>query len=105
MGDATPRISVGSSQDAAERTLQEIVDATPPGQPLRMRFQPTLYKLSPVQGQPSQYVNWRGVTWFLEVPAAGDAQRLREALDAFFGAVGRGVPLAVLTDRLGKMKG
>jgi hypothetical protein len=63
-----------------------------PGKPIRIRLQPTIYRIRDTGGQQQA---WTGVSWILECRTAEEAVALKEALRVFFDAVAASGPAAV----------
>lgn len=68
-------------------------EAEQPGKPIRIRIQPSIFRK--VEGQQGQHKSWQGVSWVLECANAKETIQVREALRAFFEAVGREGPRKV----------
>jgi hypothetical protein len=66
-----------------------------PGKPIRIRLQPTIFRLREGGASAGQQQAWAGVSWIIECQSAAEAIELREALRRFFDAVGRIGPAAV----------
>src|SRR5262245_66571929 len=64
------------------------------GKPIRIRLQPMILRAAPNRG--GQYQAWKDVRWTIECDAPDEAFALRDAMRAFFAALGRGGPEAVI---------
>ena len=64
-----------------------------PEEPIRIRVQPGIFRKA--AGAAGQYKSWLDVSWIMECQNAEEAIALREAMRAFFEAVGDRGPIAV----------
>jgi hypothetical protein len=64
------------------------------GKAIRIRFQPLVFRLDRARG--GQYQAWKEVRWTVECDTPAEAFALRDALRAFFAALGRGGAGAVI---------
>src|SRR5262245_23654919 len=58
-----------------------------PGKPIRLRIQPTMFRLRPGGRPGGQQLAWPGVSWMIECATPEEAIALREGLRLFFTAV------------------
>lgn len=63
-----------------------------PGKPIRIRLQPTIFRVREGRGQQQA---WAGVSWILACQSPAEAIALREGLKVFFEAVTQLGPVAV----------
>lgn len=66
-----------------------------PDKPLRLRVQPTLLRQRAGDASGGNHQAWPGVSWTVECRDAEEAIAVRDALRAFFGALGAYGPAAV----------
>jgi len=78
------------SVDDIDDSIREAIEAAP-GLPIRLRVQPQIFTKREGNGQRRHGMNlgWKGVYWNLTCTTLEDAQLFREALTAFFQALGR----------------
>lgn len=74
-------------------TIIEEAAAERPGKPIRLRLQPSVLR---PRGSRAQYQAWRNLRWTIECDTPAEAFAFRDALRAFFAAMGRGGPEAVV---------
>jgi hypothetical protein len=74
-----------------EQPIRDALQARP-GKPLKIRLQPAVFWPGVGRGQ---YKVWRDVIWTVECDTAEEAFALRDALRAFFQAVGVKGPVPV----------
>ena len=63
------------------------------GRPIRVRLQPTILRTREGEGYSAssgQYKAWKDVRWTIECGTPKEVFQLRDALRAFFKAIGRG---------------
>lgn len=82
-------------QGGLDSRLQEIAEqAEKAGQPIKIRIPLQLYRQAG-----NAYTGWNDSLWSVEVPGVTEAEAVRQALVAFFGALATG-RLDALTDGL-----
>lgn len=85
------------SYSVSQRDLDQLVRdaaAERPGQPVRIRLQPTVYRQA-ADASRGQQAAWAGVSWNVECETPEEAIALRRALEAFFVGVATCGPLCV----------
>lgn len=86
-------VSYSAGPRDVDRTLKH-AQAERPGQPIRMRIQPTVLRQKPGQKE-AQHTSWPGVSWVLECQTVDEAAGIRKALEAFFVAIAQHGPREV----------
>lgn len=80
-----------ASRDELDRPAYE-AQAERPDKPVRLRIQPTLLRTE------GQHQAWPGVSWTVECQDAEETIAVREALRAFFEALGVQGPVVLATE-------
>jgi hypothetical protein len=81
--DVTYSADIGDLDQAVQDAQAER-----PGKPIKIRLQPTIFRLRGAEATGGDHQAWKGVSWTLECQTAQEAIGLRETLRAFFTAVG-----------------
>jgi len=89
--------SYSADVEHIDAPLEDAANERQPGETIRIRLQPSLFRR-----QLGQHRMWKGVSWTVDCQDLAEAVALREALQAFFAAVARvgAVPLRFELDSL-----
>jgi hypothetical protein len=84
-------MSYSADVDHIDEPVQQAAEERKPGESIRIRLQPSIFR-RPL----GQHRMWPGVSWTVDCATVEEAIALREAMRAFFEAIVRDGPTAVI---------